>query len=69
MPERHVELVTCFLAGNIFDWGAKEVTKMLETQQFGFHEAKAKIPGWYCRTCIKYKLRILLFEETDSSKY
>lgn len=42
--ERHIELIVGFLAGNIFDWGAKEVAKMLESGDFGFQEARDKIP-------------------------
>ena len=42
--ERHIELIVGFLAGNIFDWGAKEVAKILEGQEFGFQEARANIP-------------------------
>lgn len=42
--DRHVELIVGFLAGNIFDWGAKEVAKILESQEFGFQEAHSKIP-------------------------
>lgn len=45
--KRHEELIKSFLAGNIFDWGAKEVAKILENQQFGFQQAREKIPGWY----------------------
>ncbi|XP_065215107.1 4'-phosphopantetheine phosphatase [Planococcus citri] len=41
---RQVELIVGFLAGNIFDWGAKEVAKILESQEFGFQEARSKIP-------------------------
>ncbi|RZF32049.1 hypothetical protein LSTR_LSTR005953 [Laodelphax striatellus] len=42
--ERHIELVTSILAGNMFDWGAKEVVEIMETKQFGFREARARIP-------------------------
>ncbi|KAK7602808.1 hypothetical protein V9T40_006782 [Parthenolecanium corni] len=42
--ERHKDLIISFLAGNIFDWGAKEIARMLETNTFGFNEAKAKVP-------------------------
>lgn len=33
------------MSGNIFDWGAKDIAKLLETTDFGFKEAQAKIPG------------------------
>lgn len=42
---RHKELIVSFLAGNIFDWGAKEIAKILDTQTFGFEQAKEKIPS------------------------
>lgn len=42
--ERHIDLVTSVLAGNMFDWGAREVVDMMENADFGFHEAKSKIP-------------------------
>lgn len=38
-------LILGVLSGNIFDWGAKDVAKLLETDNFGFEEAQAKIPG------------------------
>lgn len=38
-------LILGVLSGNIFDWGAKDVAKLLETDDFGFEEAQAKIPG------------------------
>lgn len=46
--ERHIELIIGFLAGNIFDWGAKEVAKILESQEFGFQQARDKIPRKSC---------------------
>lgn len=45
--ERNKELVTALLAGNMFDWGAKEVVDLMETGNFGFRQARAKIPGKY----------------------
>ena len=45
VKQRHKDLIISFLAGNIFDWGAKEIARMLETNTFGFNEAKAKVPG------------------------
>jgi len=38
-------LILGVLSGNIFDWGAKDVAKLLETDDFGFEKAQAKIPG------------------------
>jgi len=35
------------LAGNIFDWGAREVADLMETTDFGFHEALSKMQGIY----------------------
>ncbi|XP_054271885.1 4'-phosphopantetheine phosphatase isoform X2 [Macrosteles quadrilineatus] len=42
--ERGVELITALLAGNMFDWGAKEVVDFMEKGNFGFKEAREKIP-------------------------
>lgn len=42
--ERQLELIVSILAGNMFDWGAKEVAQILETEAFGFEQAKSKIP-------------------------
>ncbi|KAM3824396.1 4'-phosphopantetheine phosphatase isoform 2-T2 [Vipera latastei] len=42
--ERQFALVKGLLAGNVFDWGAKAVSDVLETEpQFGFQEAKEKL--------------------------
>lgn len=43
--EKIKALILGVLSGNIFDWGAKDVAKLLETDDFGFEEAQAKIPG------------------------
>lgn len=40
---RQEYLVTSLLAGNIFDWGAREVADLMETTDFGFHEALSKM--------------------------
>jgi hypothetical protein len=42
--ERQAELIWGVLAGNVFDWGAKEVTNLLEgPTEFGFTEARNKL--------------------------
>ncbi|KAJ7421466.1 Pantothenate kinase 4 [Willisornis vidua] len=42
--ERQFALVKGLLAGNVFDWGAKAVSDVLESEpQFGFEEAKSKL--------------------------
>ncbi|CAL1543269.1 unnamed protein product [Lymnaea stagnalis] len=48
--ERHFQLVLGMLAGNVFDWGAKEVCTILETQQLTLEEAQAKLQKrpWLC---------------------
>lgn len=43
--ERNIELITAVLAGNMFDWGAKEVVELMETGKFGFKQAREKVPG------------------------
>jgi len=62
---RQEYLVTSLLAGNIFDWGAREVADLMETTDFGFHEALTKMQGIYlfcmkniqpkylCKICIE----------------
>ncbi|XP_027425909.1 4'-phosphopantetheine phosphatase isoform X2 [Zalophus californianus] len=42
--DRQLALVKGLLAGNVFDWGAKAVSDVLESDpQFGFEEAKMKL--------------------------
>ena len=38
-------LIMGVLAGNMFDWGAKEVATLMETTDFDFAVAQTKIPG------------------------
>lgn len=45
--ERQIALVTGLLAGNVFDWGAKEVAKIMENSEFGFIDASKKLEGTY----------------------
>jgi type II pantothenate kinase len=42
---RQETLVTSVLAGNMFDWGAREVADLMENTDFGFNEASSKIQG------------------------
>uniref|UniRef100_A0A452SNR2 4'-phosphopantetheine phosphatase n=1 Tax=Ursus americanus TaxID=9643 RepID=A0A452SNR2_URSAM len=47
--ERQLALVKGLLAGNVFDWGAKAVSDVLESDpQFGFEEAKMKLQARSC---------------------
>lgn len=43
--ERQEAIICGVLAGNVFDWGAKEVVKLMENGAFGFIEAKASLQG------------------------
>lgn len=43
--EKIKALILGVLSGNMFDWGAKAVATLMETTDFGFAEAEAKIPG------------------------
>nr|XP_012149725.1 PREDICTED: pantothenate kinase 4-like isoform X2 [Megachile rotundata] len=43
--EKIKALILGVLSGNMFDWGAKAVATLMETTDFGFAEAQAKIPG------------------------
>ena len=42
---RLLELAQGFLAGNVFDWGAKEVAAIMEKGEFSFKEAQSKLQG------------------------
>ncbi|KAK6178482.1 hypothetical protein SNE40_013268 [Patella caerulea] len=42
-PDRQLELAQGILAGNMFDWGAKEVCKLMESPGFGFKEARSRL--------------------------
>ncbi|XP_046667843.1 4'-phosphopantetheine phosphatase [Homalodisca vitripennis] len=42
--ERNIDLATSVLAGNMFDWGAKEVVDLMEAGGFGFKQARDRIP-------------------------
>lgn len=46
--KRQETLITAVLAGNMFDWGAREVADLMENPSFGFNEALGKIQGNDC---------------------
>ena len=47
--ESQLALVEGLLAGNVFDWGAKEVAALLESQNFSFQQAQESLQGLcYC---------------------
>ncbi|CAG5127707.1 unnamed protein product [Candidula unifasciata] len=41
--EKHMQLILGILAGNVFDWGAKAVTDILESQEFTLEDAQMKL--------------------------
>jgi type II pantothenate kinase len=41
--EKQMNLIEGMLTGNVFDWGAKEVAKLLEDGQLAFETAKSKL--------------------------
>ena len=43
--ERQLSLVKGLMAGNVFDWGAKEVAVLMENGELGFEEALNKLQG------------------------
>ena len=43
--DKQLAVVEGMLAGNVFDWGAKEVANLMETQDFGFKEAMTQLQG------------------------
>ena len=42
---RLLEVARGFLAGNVFDWGAKEVAAIMEKGEFSFGEAQSRLQG------------------------
>lgn len=49
----HLTLAQGLLAGNVFDWGAREVRELLETGQFTFLDAQQKLQSkvLFCFAC------------------
>lgn len=45
LQERSKELIMGVLAGNTFDWGAKETVALMKNNEFNFKQARNKIPG------------------------
>ena len=43
LQERTLALVKGLMAGNVFDWGAKEVASLMEQQSLGFKDALEKL--------------------------
>ena len=43
--ERSLKLARGLLAGNVFDWGAKEVVEIMEKGEFKFEDAESKLQG------------------------
>ena len=50
--ERQLALVQGLLAGNVFDWGAKEVAELLEKNSLNFTDALYSLQGdhYTCKT-------------------
>jgi type II pantothenate kinase len=59
--QRQKQLIVSMLAGNMFDWGAKEVATLMESSdnKFGFEEALRNIPGTVPLYCL-YFVHVLL---------
>jgi len=49
--EQWLSVIMGVLAGNVFDWGAKEVASLMESAQFGFSQALCKLQGEYRHRC------------------
>ena len=59
-----LELVKGVLGGNVFDWGAKEVAALMESTQFGFNQALAKLQRMFfpfSNFCRYYLFLFVLF--------
>lgn len=41
--QRHMQVIKGLLAGNVFDWGAKEVVQLMESTGLSFEQAEAKL--------------------------
>ncbi|XP_050525416.1 4'-phosphopantetheine phosphatase [Daktulosphaira vitifoliae] len=71
IKERQIELIMGVLAGNTFDWGAKEIVALMKSGQFDFKQAKSKIPdrpwlidcldNWVVKICNNAYKRIAIF--------
>lgn len=67
--ERQLALVRGLLAGNVFDWGAKAVSDLLESDpHFGFEEAKSKLQErpWLVDTYDEWLRRLRITAEWTS---
>lgn len=45
ITELYLELAQGLLAGNVFDWGAKEVAEIMQKGEFKFEDAQEKLQG------------------------
>ncbi len=45
--DRQLNLAKGILAGNVFDWGAMEIRKIMESQDFRFEDAQEKLQGLF----------------------
>lgn len=52
LEERTFELAKGLLAGNVFDWGAKEVAAIMEKGDFNFEDAESKLQGGLASNCL-----------------
>lgn len=51
---RQEELVKSLLAGNMFDWGAKEAAVLMSDPSFGFEQAALKLQGEVLFCCMYF---------------
>ncbi|XP_063430219.1 4'-phosphopantetheine phosphatase-like [Mytilus trossulus] len=60
LEELQLSLAKGLLAGNVFDWGAREVVDMMENQDFGFVEAQDKLQErpWLCDNYEEWNQRL-----------
>ncbi|KAL5233685.1 hypothetical protein ACI65C_001095 [Semiaphis heraclei] len=71
LEERQKELIMGVLAGNTFDWGAKETVALMKTGEFDFKQARNRIPArpwlidsldqWVEKICNKPYKKIAIF--------
>jgi len=55
---RTLQLARGLLAGNVFDWGAKEVADIMEKGDFNFEDAESRLQGMCLMLCGFYELKL-----------
>lgn len=60
--KKHETAATNLLAGNVFDWGAKEAAALMQTPGFGFQQALSHLQSkFFYKIRIKKKRKLFSF--------